>query len=385
MSYYVKAKKYVLESETKTSGYLHVEAGRFTGFVEELPADAEVVDYGDYTVAPGLFDTHIHGVNGYDVMDGTTEAVHGISEALLPLGVTRFLPTTLTSSKTDLEKAIVSVKEAVDEGLAGAKSAGIFLEGPYFTEKYKGAQNPVHFLDPNMTDFTHWQTLADGQIIKIALAPEREGALDFIREVTAKGVKVGIAHTDASYDCCKDAVDHGANIFVHLFNGMSGLHHRNPGVAGAALINQQAFAEIICDGHHVHPDVAAMAYNQKKDKLMLITDCMRAGLLPDGQYMLGEFDVTMKSGIARMDNGSLAGSTLKLLDGVKNLIDWSGRPLHEVWYNASLAPARSLGLDTDFGSLEAGKVADFVVLDEEMNIQAAAVAGKVKYHGTAKA
>src|SRR5699024_2450807 len=135
----------------------------------------------------------------------------------LKLGVTRFLPTTLTSSKEDLEKSIQAVKKAVDKGLPGAESAGIFLEGPFFTEKYKGAQNPIHFLDPNLEDFTYWQELADGHIAKIALAPERDGAMEFIEQVTKQGVKVGLAHTDASYDCCQNAVDQGANIFVHLF------------------------------------------------------------------------------------------------------------------------------------------------------------------------
>jgi N-acetylglucosamine-6-phosphate deacetylase len=255
----------------------------------------------------------------------------------------------------------------------------IFLEGPFFTEKYKGAQNPNYFLDPSIDDFTHWQELACGQIKKIALAPEREGARAFIKHVTEQGVQVGIAHTDASYACCVDATDHGANLFIHLFNCMSGLHHRNPGVAGAALVLKRAFAELICDGHHVHPDVATLAYEQKQEKLVLITDCMRAGLLEDGNYMLGEFDVTMKDGIARMDNGALAGSTLKLIDGVKNLARWSGAPLHDIWHLASLSPAKSLGLDATLGSIAPGKLADFVVIDEDFNVKAAAVAGEIKY------
>src|SRR5699024_9570357 len=146
-----------------------------------VSAGMAVKDFGDCTIAPGLFDTHIHGVNGHDIMDGTVEAVQVISEAILSLGVTRFLSTTLTSSKQDLEQAILAVKKAVEQGLPGAESARIFLEGPFFTKKYKGAQNPIHFLDPNLEDFKYWQELAAGHITKIALAPEREGAMAFIK------------------------------------------------------------------------------------------------------------------------------------------------------------------------------------------------------------
>lgn len=379
MSYYIKARKFLLEDAEKEGGYLHIENGRFNGFADTAPDNAEVVDYTNAIIAPGLFDTHIHGVKGFDIMDGTVEAVKGVSEAILPLGVTRFLPTTLTSGKEDLETAIQKVKLAVDEGLPGAQSAGIFLEGPFFTEKYKGAQNPDYFLDPSIELFNHWQQLADGLIVKIALAPEREGTINFIEEVTETGVQVAIAHTDATYDCCQEAVAHGASTFVHLFNGMSGLHHRNPGVAGAALLNPSAYAELICDGHHVHPDVAAMAFERKQDNLILITDCMRAGLLEDGKYKLGEFDVSMQNGIARMDNGSLAGSTLTLIEGVKNLTAWTNESLHKIWHRASLSPAKSLGLADDFGSIAKGKIADFTVIDENLTIQATAIAGEVKF------
>lgn len=379
MNYFVKAKRFLMEDGVKENAYLKVEAGKFANFFDTIPDDAKVLDYSSHTVAPGLFDTHVHGINGHDVMDGTKEAVKEMSLAMLPLGVTRFLPTTLTSSKEALEKAIVSVKEATTEGLEGAQSAGIFLEGPFFTEKYKGAQNPQYFLDPDMDIFNHWQKLADGDIVKIALAPERDNTLPFIKQVTDSGVKVALGHTDASYDRCCDALNHGANIFVHLFNGMSGLHHRNPGVAGAALMNDEAYAELICDGHHVHPDVATLAYQQKQEKLTLITDCMRAGLLEDGQYKLGEFDVTMRDGMARMDNGSLAGSTLLLIDGVRNLHEWSGESLSNIWHLASLSPAKSLGMEDTYGSIQEGKVADFVVLDDDVSVQAAAVSGEVTY------
>lgn len=378
MDYYLKATNFLLEEENKQGSYLHIQEGRFGHFVDELPEDAKVVDWSAYTIAPGLFDTHIHGVRGHDVMDGTTEAIHGMSKTLLEIGVTRFLPTTLTSSNEDLEQAIIAVKEAVGEGLEGAKSEGIFLEGPSFTEKYKGAQNPSYFIDPTTEDYRRWQKLADGQIIKIALAPERAGALEFITALQDE-VLMSIAHTDASYDRCMEANDAGAKNYVHLFNGMSGLHHREPGVVGAAFISDDSYAELIADGHHVHPDVAALSLKIKEDKLMLISDCMRAGLMPDGQYHLGEFEVTMEAGTARMKNGSLAGSTLALIDGVLNLQKWSGQSLNKIWHLASLTPAKSLGIEDRLGSIATGKLADFVVLDESNQIVAAAIEGEVKY------
>lgn len=379
MTYYIKADKFLLEDGEKSGVYLPVVNGLFGDFVEEVTENDEIVDWTGYTIAPGLFDTHIHGLNGHDIMDGTAEAVHEISKSLVTLGVTRFLPTTLTSLKEDLNRAIIAVRDAVNTGLTGANSEGIFLEGPYFTEKHKGAQNPIYFRDPDITEFHKWQELAEGTIVKIALAPERENALDFIREISREGVLVSIAHTDANYDCCKSAVDAGALNYVHLFNGMTGLHHREPSVVGAALSDERAYNEIICDGFHVHPAVASLALQVKQDKLMLITDCMRAGLMPDGNYMLGEFQVIMKGGIAKTRTGSLAGSTLIIKDAVKKLQKWSDEPLYKVWHLGSLTPARSLGLAEKLGSIKNGKVADYVVLDKDLEIKATAVSGEIKY------
>ena len=376
--YYIKADRFLLKEEERQGGYLRVENGLFGDLVTEVPIEANVVDWRGHTIAPGLFDTHIHGVNGHDIMDGTAEAVDEISKAILPLGVTRFLPTTLTASNEDLDKAITAITDAVENGLSGAQSEGIFLEGPYFTEKYQGAQNPIYFKDPSVVEFKAWQDLAKGGIVKIAIAPERDNAMVFIREM-GRDVFVSIAHTDASYDCCKEAVDAGARKFIHLFNGMSGLHHREPGVVGAALSDSRAYAELICDGFHVHPDVAAMALSIKGDKLVLITDCMRAGLMPDGDYMLGEYPVVMKDGVARAESGSLAGSTLKLIDGVFNLQAWSQEPLYKVWHRGSLSPAASVGKADRLGSIEKGKVADYVVLDDELSVKAVAVEGLLKY------
>lgn len=378
MTYYITANQFLLENGVKESGYLEVKNGLFGEFKDEIPENAVVRDWSGYTIAPGLFDTHIHGIKGHDVMDGTEEAVQEISSAIVQLGVTRFLPTTLTSSDKALEKAISAIVCATKNGLSGAKSEGIFLEGPYFTEKHKGAQNPGYFKNPSVKEFRKWQDLANGEIVKIALAPEREHAMNFIKEVS-KHVLVSIAHTDADYKCCIDAVDQGARNYVHLFNGMSGLHHREPGAVGAALSDPRSYTEIICDGHHVHPAVACMTLNNKKEKLVLITDCMRAGLMPDDNYYLGEFPVTISNGVARTKTGSLAGSTLKLIDGVKNLQSWSEYPLYEIWHKGSLSPAASIGKEDRLGSIKNGKVADYVVLDYDLTVVATAVEGTVKF------
>ncbi|MGV3488775.1 MAG: N-acetylglucosamine-6-phosphate deacetylase [Tuberibacillus sp.] len=377
--YFVKAKTFLLEDGERSDQYLEVINGVFGDFYDQPVEGLPVYDWSEFYVGPGLFDTHIHGIKGYEVMDGTPEAINEISKVLLSLGVTRFLPTTLTSSKQDLVKAIKAVKEAVENGLSGAQSEGIFLEGPYFTEKHKGAQNPSYFCDPSVEEFAEWQELSGHSIVKIALAPERDGAMDFIKKVSAEGVLVSIAHTDADYDTCIQAVDAGSRNYVHLFNGMSGLHHRNPGAVGAALTDSRPYAELICDGFHVHPAAATLASQIKGEKLMLITDCMNAGLMPDGEYRLGEFPVIVKDGMAKTETGSLAGSTLKLINGVKNLHQWSDKPLYEIWHKGSLSPAMSLGKGDKLGSIAKGKNADFVVMNQDLEIIATAVDGELKY------
>lgn len=379
MNYYVKADRYLLEDGERTSGYLQIEDGRFGSFCEEVSQDYPIEDWSGFTVAPGLFDTHIHGISGADVMDGQSTSIHRISKNIVQNGVTRFLPTTLTSSLEDLEASIVAINEAVHEGLSGAQFEGIFLEGPHFTEKHKGAQNPDYFTDPDYDAFQKLYRLSNGSIRKIALAPEREGAFEFIKKVSSDGIHVGIAHTDASYECCNEAVRAGATIYVHLFNGMKGLHHRDPGVVGAALIDNAAFTEMICDGQHVHPDVAKLVLSIKKDHLVLVTDCMSAGMMPDGAYLLGEFRVNVENGIARTATGSLAGSTLRLIDGVKHLYEWGKAPLHEVWHLASLSPAKSVGLSSNLGSIQKGKAADYVVINDKLEIEFVAIDGTANF------
>ena len=367
------AKYIVLEDRILENCYMEVEDGKIKSFSKK-----EVEEYEDLgeIIAPGLVDTHIHGYGGKDIMDCKKGYLDEISKGILECGVTSFLPTTLTDSTEKLNEACKVIGDEY-KSVTGAKVRGIFLEGPFFTEKYKGAQNASYMSDPDIEKLKKWKELSNGLVNKIAIAPEREGAIDFIKEANAMGVRVALGHSDASFDEAVDAVDAGANIFVHVYNGMSGLHHRNPGMVGAAM-STDSYGELICDGHHVNPNAANILMNAKgRDRIALITDCMSAGGMPEGDYKLGEFPVIVKDGTARLkDSGNLAGSILRLKEAVKNVVEWEIADVFEAIQMASLIPAKSLGIDNVCGKLHEGYDADFIVLDENLDLKATFLNGK---------
>ncbi|WP_243344561.1 N-acetylglucosamine-6-phosphate deacetylase [Anaerococcus sp. AGMB09787] len=373
---FYKAKYIVLEDRILEDAYMEVENGKIKAFSKKEPEDYE--DLGEI-MAPGLVDTHIHGYGGKDIMDCEPGYLNEISKGILECGVTSFLPTTLTDTVEKLDKACEIIGKE-HEGVEGAKVRGVFLEGPFFTEKYKGAQNPGYMSDPAIDKLKRWKDLSDGLVNKIAIAPERDGSIEFIKEANAMGVKVALGHSDASYDRAVEAVDAGANIFVHVYNGMSGLHHRNPGMVGAAMTTD-SYGELICDGHHVSPKAAEILMDQKgRDKVALITDCMSAGGMPEGDYKLGEFPVIVKDGTARLkDGGSLAGSILRLKEAVKNVVDWQIADVFEAIQMASLVPAKSVDIDDVCGKLHVGYDADFIILDENLDLQATYLNGERVY------
>lgn len=378
--YYIKSNKIVLEEKIIAGAFL-VEDGKIIAILEDLSLmDSSIFafDYSDKIITPGYFDTHVHGYGGYDIMDGTKEAVIEISKGIVKNGVTSFLATTLTDSVENLDKACEMVARG-KEFCKGAKVQGIFLEGPFFTEKHKGAQNPLYMIKPNIELLRNWQEKSQNLISKIAIAPETYGAVDFIKKATEDGVNVALGHSDATFEEAMAAVENGANIFVHLFNGMSPLHHRNPGMVGAGLASD-AFCELICDGQHLHKGAIKVVTKAKgKDRTILITDCMSAGGMPEGNYKLGDFDVVVKDGTVKLASGSLAGSILTLHGAVKNLIDWEIEDLLTAVNMASLTPAKSVGLDSTIGSINIGKCADFNVLNEDLEIEKVYIDGKLNY------
>ncbi len=366
-----------LRNSILKDAYIIINDGKIEEITNEYEGHYE--DLSGMVIAPGLFDTHIHGYGGYDVMDLKENSLLEISNSIVKMGVTSFLATTLTSAKNDLDTAVSLVKKQ-SESISGAKLKGIFLEGPFFTEKYKGAQNANYMTAPSVERIKELQELSGGLIKKVAIAPEYENSVDFIKEMRKMNIYVALGHSDASYDMARASVEAGANIFVHTYNGMSGLHHREPGMVGAAMHLKEAYSELICDGHHVHPVSAQILMDIKgREKIALITDCMMAGGMKEGQYMLGEYEVKVAEGQARLESGSLAGSVLNLNDGVRNVVEWGAATIHEAVKMASYVPAKSLGLEDEIGTLEKGRDADIIVMDKALNLFRTYVNGVLKY------
>lgn len=380
MTTYIKANKFYYPYETKLGGYLELVDDSFGKWLSTVPEGAQVLDYSGYEIAPGFVDTHIHGFAGADVMDNKEESLATMSRELLSAGVTSFLPTGLTASFETLNKVCQTTAKFAGKE-TGARIQGLFFEGPYFTEKYKGAQNPSYMRNPSTSELDQWLASSKGLLKKIALAPEREGTAEFISYACKRGVVVALGHSDATYQEAVEAVEAGASVWVHAYNGMRGLNHREPGMVGAVYNIPNTYAELICDGYHVHICVCDILLHQKRpDHVVLITDCMSAGGQPDGDYMLGEYPVTVENGTARLkSNGALAGSILQLKDGVKNIVDWGLVSKANAIMMASLIPAISVGIDEVCGQIKEGHLADFIVLDKEMNLRATYLAGKKVY------
>lgn len=376
-----QAKKIILENKVIEDGYLEVQDGRF-GLVSRSRPAGETInrDFADCIISPGLVDTHIHGYQAYDVMDNDLEGLKAISKRLLECGVTSWLPTTLTDQVEKLSKVCQLIGKN-HQKVEGAVIQGIFLEGPFFTQAHSGAQNPKYMLDPSKEIFDHWQEVSNHLIKKIAIAPERRKAKEFINYVASQGVSLALAHSSASYEEAIGAIQAGASIFVHTYNGMSGLLHRDPGMVGAALNAGHAYAEIICDGHHVHPAaISILTKSRGFEETILVSDCMRAGGLADGKSSLGEYEVNVKDGKATLaGQGNLAGSILKLIDGVQNIVHWGIAPVEDALRMASLYPARSVGIDKQCGKIESKRPADFIVVDEKANLKATFLQGEQVY------
>ena len=351
-------------------GFVHadftVEEGVFGKILPAGGAGGEGVDLEGAFVIPGLIDIHTHGNSGADFSDGDDDGLRKMAAYLAQNGVTGFAPASMTLPYDVLEQAYRTARRLRDEQPAGcATLLGINMEGPFFSEKKKGAQNAAYLRNPDWEAFEHLYEVSDGLIRIADLAPELPGAVAFT-EKAAKLCTVSVAHTDASYDEAAAVYEAGATHLTHLFNAMPGIHHRKPGVIGAASERENVYAELICDGQHVHPSAVRMAFCLFPGRICLISDALRCCGMPDGQYTLGGQDVFLKDGIARLEDGTIAGSAATLWQCLQNAVRF-GIPRDEAIRAATENPARQLGVLDRVGTIAPGKQADFVVCDGELN------------------
>jgi N-acetylglucosamine-6-phosphate deacetylase len=324
-----------------------------------------------YHLVPGFIDVHVHGANGSDVMDADLHALQTISQALAAEGTTSFLATTMTASPNEIDRVLQNVRNFMREKrvVQGAKILGVHLEGPFLSPKKVGAQRADRILLPDNNYIEMWQKNSGNVIKLVTLAPELLNSLEFIRYLIANHIEVSIGHTDATYAETMSAIEAGCSHVTHLFNAMRGMHQREPGVVGAALLSEKVSTELIVDGVHLHPAMVKLAVKMKgREKIILVTDAMRAKCLPDGLYDLGGQSVEVKNNVASLSDGTLAGSTLKMSEAIQNILRFTDCKLVDVIRFVSENPARLLKIFQKKGSIAPGKDADLVVLDEKMNV-----------------
>ena len=334
------------------------------------------VDLQGLYVLPGLVDIHTHGNSGSDFSDGSAEGLRKMGSYLASNGITAFLPTSMTLPFERLAQAYrTAALYALNRPADGARVLGIHMEGPYFSETKKGAQNGDFLKLPDADEFITLQEACGHRIRIVDIAPELPGAEQFIRRVTPH-CRVSLAHTDASYEEASRAFEAGASHAVHLFNAMPSLHHRKPGVIGAAAEREDVAAELICDGLHVHPSVMRAAFRLFPDRICIISDSLRCCGMPDGEYELGGQQVTLKNGQARLPDGNLAGAVSNLYEDMVNAIRF-GIKKEEAILAATMNPAKAAGVEKEIGSLETGKKADFIICDSQWNLRQVYVDGKI--------
>lgn len=371
---------WIITEEGKVKANLVIEEGKISSIgIKEVEGLDELST--DLMIIPGFIDEHIHGAAGSDAMDGTVEDLAKIANALASEGTTSFLATTMTQSPENITKALKAVKEYKDAKFtSGAEIVGVHLEGPFIAKEHIGAQPLEYVAKPLVETFKKYEEASGNNIKIVTLAPEEEGAIDLIKYLKSKQIVASIGHTGALYDDVRKAVEAGATNATHTYNAMKGIHHREVGTVGSTFLFDELNAEIICDGIHVSAPAIRLLYkNKPHDKFTLITDAMRAKHMPDGDYELGGQPVIVKNNEARLPNGVLAGSVLKMNLAVKNVMKFLDLPLEEVVKYATINPAKNLHIDDEVGSIKVGKKANLVVVDQDLNVYMTIREGVIVY------
>ncbi|MFJ7931742.1 N-acetylglucosamine-6-phosphate deacetylase [Peribacillus sp. NPDC096448] len=364
------------EKETYKNGYIKVVDGKIAevGPVSEYKQDddAKVITLSpDYQVIPGAIDIHIHGASNSDAMDATHEALSTMAETLPKEGTTSFLATTMTQSTQAIESALLNAGKYIEnQTQEHAEIVGIHLEGPFISPARKGAQPEEYIVDPDVTLFKKWQEMAENQIKLVTLAPEQPNGLDLAAHLRGTGVVASIGHSDATFNQIDEAIQAGTTHVTHLYNGMRGLHHREPGVLGAAYLRDELYVELIADGIHCRPEMVKLAYNQiTSERMILITDSLRAKWLEKGTYDLGGQPVNVDETRATLSDGTLAGSILKMNDAIKNTLEYTDCSMTDIIKMTAENPAKQLRIFDRKGSIQVGKDADLVILNDRLDVE----------------
>lgn len=351
---------------------IYIENGKFVDYV---PEDGQEVDASGYYAIPGLTDIHFHGCMGKDFCDGTEEAIQTIADYEASVGVTTIAPATMTFSEDKLMEIAQAAK--AHKNNKGADLCGINMEGPFIASKKKGAQNGKYIHRPDTEMFDRLQEASGGLFKLVDIAPEVEGAMEFIRAKKDE-VVLSIAHTTTDYDTAKEAIEAGAHHVTHLYNAMNPINHREPGPVIAAADSGVCEAELICDGVHIHPAVVRSTLKLfGEDKVIFISDTMMAAGLEDGMYELGGQPVIVKGNRATLEDGTLAGSNTNLMNCMRVAVQKMQVPLETAVRCAAVNPAKSIGIYDQYGSITPGKVANVVLLGkEELDTRAVILRGE---------
>lgn len=384
MSTVVTASHLISSEEILPNPVLLIEDGHIAkiGTRENLtfPANAKHLDFPGATLAPTYFDIHIHGAAGHDVMEGTQESLSTVSKFLSTRGVGAFFPTTVTAPLDTILKSLDDLAKLIEaENTPGARPLGIHLEGPFLSHTKRGVHPPEHLLPPTIGVFKRMWEASRGKIRLVTVAPELEGAAEFISYAKSLGVRISLGHSNANTEQARAGIDAGADNATHTFNAMKALDHRDPGILGMVLTEEKLFAEIICDGIHVAPALVKLFWKAKgAERALLVTDAMSATGMPDGDYMLGGFPVQVANGRA-MSSGVLAGSVLTLDLAVRNFAKFTGIPVAAATALAGRNPAKMAGLDGEIGTLDSGRRADIAVLTPSGEIQTTLLNGEIVF------